>query len=67
MVYDVCVGIVYVCWNADNEEIGDEGTIRIAEGLEMNTSLKELLLRSVFHPCCSSCIASKSLVFDMKD
>jgi hypothetical protein len=30
--------------------IGDEGAIRIAEGLEMNTSLKELYLRRVFPP-----------------
>ena len=50
-----------------NRNMGDKGIIRIAKGLEMNTSLKELRLRSVFHPCCSSCIASKSLVFDMKD
>jgi hypothetical protein len=56
-----------VCWIAGNEEIGDEGAIRIAEGLEMNSSLNELLLEGVFHPCCSSCIASKSLVFDMND
>ena len=66
MVYDVCVVIGCVCWNAGNE-IGDDGAIRIAEGVEMNTSLKELLLEGVSHPCCSSCIASKSLVFDMKD
>ena len=46
---------------------GNEGAVRIAEGLEKNTSLKKLLLGGVFHPCCSSCIASKSLVFDMKD
>jgi len=48
-------------------EIGDEGAVRIAEGLEKNTSVKKLLLEGVFRPCCSSCIASRSLVFDVKD
>jgi hypothetical protein len=57
---------LFVRWTAANE-IGDEGAIRIAEGLDMNTSLKELLLESVFHPCCSSCIASKRLGSDMND
>jgi hypothetical protein len=33
---------------AFNEGIGDEGAVRIAEGLGMNTSLKELYLRRVF-------------------
>jgi hypothetical protein len=46
---------------------GNEGAVRIAEGLERNTSLKELYLHSVFLPCCCSFISSKSLVFDMKD
>jgi hypothetical protein len=32
------------------EGIGDEGTVRIAEGLERNTSLKELDLAGVFCP-----------------
>ena len=36
-------------WTSVNP-IEDEGVIRIAEGLEKNTSLKELLLRSVFLP-----------------
>jgi hypothetical protein len=56
-----------VCSNAGNKGIGDEGAFRIAEGLERNTSLKELHLPGVFHPCCSSFISSKSLLFDMKD
>jgi hypothetical protein len=56
-----------VHWNAVNEEIGDKGIIRIAEGLERNTSLKKLDLESVFHPCCSSFIHTESLVFDIKD
>ena len=30
--------------------IGDEGAIRIAEGLEKNTSVKELCLIGVFPP-----------------
>jgi Ran GTPase-activating protein (RanGAP) involved in mRNA processing and transport len=34
-----------VCCTAGNGEIGDEGAIRIAEGLEKNTSLKKLDLR----------------------
>ena len=43
---------------AGNPDIGDEGAIRIAEGLEKNTSLKKLDLRGVFPPplffihCC---------------
>ena len=47
--------------------IGDEGAIRIAEGLEKNTSLKTLRLEGVFRPCCSSFIYSNCLVSDMKD
>jgi hypothetical protein len=39
----------------------DEGIIRIAEGLERNTSLMKLELDGVFR------IASESLVFHMKD
>jgi hypothetical protein len=63
-----CMNLLTLCvrWTAANE-IGDEGTIQIAEGLEKNTSVKKLLLGGVVRPCCSSCIASKSLVFDMKD
>jgi hypothetical protein len=57
---------LFVRWNAANK-IGDEGAIRIAEGLERNTSLKELLLGGVFHPCCCSFIASQRLVFDIND
>jgi hypothetical protein len=41
VVIDVCVG------NAEND-IGDEGAIRIAEGLEKNTAVKILRLRGVF-------------------
>ena len=68
MFNECCVILLalFVRWNAGNE-IGDDGGIRIAEGLDMNTSLKELLLEGVFHPCCSSYIASKSEVFDMND
>jgi hypothetical protein len=40
----LCVG------TAGNPDIGDEGAIRIAEGLEKNTSLKELRLHRVFPP-----------------
>ena len=58
---------MFVFWTAVDDWIGDVGARLIAEGLEMNTSVKKLLLRSVFHPCYSSCIASKSLVFDMND
>jgi hypothetical protein len=39
-----------VCWTAGNGEIGDEGAIGIAKGLEKNTSLKVLKLRRVFPP-----------------
>jgi hypothetical protein len=41
--------VLYVCvwWNTGNYEIGDEGIIRIAEGLEKNTSLEELDLGGV--------------------
>jgi hypothetical protein len=45
------VFIVIVCvldWM--NEEIGDEGVIRIADGLETNTSLVELDVRCVLLP-----------------
>jgi hypothetical protein len=40
---------MFVCWNAGNRDMGDEGAIRIAEGLEKNTSLNELNLSCVFH------------------
>ena len=39
-----------MCCNAGNDEIRDEGAIRIAEGLEKNTSLKVLYLYGVFPP-----------------
>jgi hypothetical protein len=60
------------CWNADNEDIGDEGAIRIAEGLEKNTSLKRLNLQSTLPHCilpsCSShSFAIESPLFDAKD
>ena len=42
-------GGVDVCCTAVND-IGDEGAIRIAEGLEKNTSVKELCLIGVFPP-----------------
>jgi hypothetical protein len=35
---------------AGNRDIGDEGVILIAEGLEMNISVKELHLTGVFPP-----------------
>jgi hypothetical protein len=35
---------------AGNSKIGDEGAIRIAKGLEKNTSLKECILARVFPP-----------------
>jgi hypothetical protein len=37
-------------WCTVGNEIGDEGAIRIAEGLEKNTSLKHLHIRGVFPP-----------------
>jgi len=40
--------VVDVCCTAGNEELGDEGAIRIAEGLEKNTSLTSFDLRGVF-------------------
>ena len=53
-------GGVDVCCTAVND-IGDEGAIRIAEGLEKSTSLKKLDLRGVISPphsffihCCIS-------------
>ena len=52
--------VLFVCCTAGNERMGDEGAIRIAEGLEKNTSLKKLDLRGVFPPpsffihCCIS-------------
>ena len=42
--------VLFVCCTAGNERMGDEGAIRIAEGLEKNTSLKELDLDGVFPP-----------------
>jgi hypothetical protein len=44
------VGIAVCVGTADNQKIGDEGAILIAEALEKNTSLKELLLASMFPP-----------------
>jgi hypothetical protein len=42
---------LFVCWNAEDGEIGDEGAIGIAKGLEKNTTLKKLDLgRGVFPP-----------------
>jgi hypothetical protein len=52
--------MLFVCCTAGNDDIGDEGAIRIAEGLERNTSLKKLDLFGVFPPpsffihCCTS-------------
>ena len=43
--------MVLMCCTADNWAIGDEGVIRIAEGLEKNTSLIRLNLDyGVFPP-----------------
>jgi hypothetical protein len=64
MVYDVCVVIGCVCWNAGNETLGDEGAIRIAEGLEKNTSVKKICLDSVFCPIYFSLFSLFSLVKD---
>jgi hypothetical protein len=56
-----------------NDGIGDDGAIGIANGLEKNTSLKELLLGSVFpaHLFLHSLLiilSNLSLVFcDVKD
>ena len=44
MMLFLCVG------TAGNRGLGDEGMIRIAEGLEKNTSLKKLCLWGVFPP-----------------
>jgi hypothetical protein len=52
--------LLFVCCTAVNRAIGDEGAIRIAEGLEKNTSLIRLDFFSVFPPpsffihCCIS-------------
>jgi hypothetical protein len=57
---------LFVCWTADNDGIGDEGVIGIAEGLEKNTSLSVLHLKSMFRPFHSTteaCIFSYSLLF----
>jgi hypothetical protein len=43
--------VLCVCFTTGNESIGDEGVIRIAEGVEKNTSLKELECGRVFTPC----------------
>jgi hypothetical protein len=54
MMLFLCVG------TAGNRGLGDEGMIRIAEGLEKNTLLKKLDLECVFPPpsffihCCIS-------------
>ena len=63
-----------MCCNAVNA-IGDEGAIRIAEGLDKNTSVKELYIGGVFplHIHSSFIVASltlsspKSILFDVKD
>jgi Ni,Fe-hydrogenase maturation factor len=47
-----------IVWTVGNENIGDEGVIRIAEALEKNTSLKELDLGSVFLRFCSASLFS---------
>jgi hypothetical protein len=49
-MHEVRVLDLYSGFTAANDAIGDEGAIRIAEGLEKNTSLKELNLRCVFTP-----------------
>jgi hypothetical protein len=43
--------VLFARCTAENHAIGDEGAIRIAEGLEKNTSLNELILACVFAPC----------------
>ena len=42
--------MLFVCCTAGNDDIGDEGAIRIAEGLEKNTFVKVLGLGCVFPP-----------------
>ena len=63
-----------MCCTAGNDELGDEGAIRIAEGLEKNTSLKKLDLYGVFPPLHSSFIVGSltlsspgSILFDVND
>jgi uncharacterized membrane protein len=48
--YDILIFILFVYLPVSKEVIGDEGAVRIAEGLDMNTSLKELCLSRVFLP-----------------
>jgi hypothetical protein len=66
---------VCVVETAGNERIGDEGVILIAQGLEKNTSLKELRLFGVFRPhlqfshCFMSytLLSSETLLFDVNE
>jgi hypothetical protein len=51
-----------VYWTAENDGIGDEGAIEIAEGLEKNTSLRGLYLGSVFSSFYSSFFVAYSLI-----
>jgi hypothetical protein len=71
-------GVDIVCVRvetAGNDAIGDEGVIRIAEGLEKNTSLKQIILERVFLnfiPCLHcfishSLLSAESVLFDMND
>jgi hypothetical protein len=48
--YSILILTLFLCWTGENDGIGDDGAITIAEGLEKNTSLKVLNLGSVFLP-----------------
>jgi hypothetical protein len=59
---------LFVCWTAANEEIGDEGVIRMLEGLEKNSSMQGLYLGGVFshsfviHSCIHCCVSHSSFI-----
>jgi hypothetical protein len=48
--YDILILTLFLYWTAGNDGIGDEGSILIAEGLEKNTSLNELVIYCGFPP-----------------
>ena len=59
--------VLFVCWTAGNDVIGDEGIIRIVEGLEKNTSLMELYFHGMFLPLHSSFIVAFLISFSHDD
>jgi hypothetical protein len=73
--YDILIFTLFVCWTTEKDGIGDEEAIRIAEGLEKNTSLRVLKLGCVFAPLYCVVIVAyppkpfsrDSLLFHVKD